>query len=240
MVTLLAASAGRMAAESDAVKRGRENFKEACGFCHGADATGARAPDLVRSPLVNHDANGNLIGPVVRNGRPDQGMPAFPMDDAKLAGIVAFLHAQVEAGLNSAGVPSDYPVVKLLTGDAAAGKKYFEGAAGCAACHTAQRSLAGVARKHSAVGLQQRMLYPAGAPKTVTVTLADGATLNGTLEHLDEFTVLLKDAGGWHHSYARGSVKKVDVHDPLSAHRELLKRYTDADVHNLFAYLETL
>jgi cytochrome c oxidase cbb3-type subunit 3 len=33
---------------------------------------------------------------------------------------------------------------------------------------------------------------------------------------------------------------KVDVRDPLKAHRELMKRYTDADMHNLFAYLETL
>jgi cytochrome c oxidase cbb3-type subunit 3 len=30
------------------------------------------------------------------------------------------------------------------------------------------------------------------------------------------------------------------VHDPLQRHRELLSKYTDADMHNLFAYLETL
>jgi cytochrome c oxidase cbb3-type subunit 3 len=33
---------------------------------------------------------------------------------------------------------------------------------------------------------------------------------------------------------------KVTVHDPLQAHREMLAKYTDADIHNLFAYLETL
>ena len=34
------------------VERGRGEFVSSCGFCHGNDATGNRAPDLVRSPLV--------------------------------------------------------------------------------------------------------------------------------------------------------------------------------------------
>jgi cytochrome c oxidase cbb3-type subunit 3 len=32
----------------------------------------------------------------------------------------------------------------------------------------------------------------------------------------------------------------VDVTDPLQAHRDLLSKYTDADMHNMFAYLWTL
>jgi cytochrome c oxidase cbb3-type subunit III len=32
----------------------------------------------------------------------------------------------------------------------------------------------------------------------------------------------------------------VEIHDALEQHRKLLEQYTDADVHNLFAYLETL
>jgi cytochrome c oxidase cbb3-type subunit 3 len=32
----------------------------------------------------------------------------------------------------------------------------------------------------------------------------------------------------------------VEVHDPLAAHAELLKKYTDADMHNMLAYLVTL
>jgi cytochrome c oxidase cbb3-type subunit III len=33
---------------------------------------------------------------------------------------------------------------------------------------------------------------------------------------------------------------KVMIKDPLAAHRELLQKYTDADMHNLLAYLVTL
>ena len=50
--------------------RGQKQFVEACGFCHGADATGSRGPDLVRSPLVNRDTGGDLIAPVAKLDQP--------------------------------------------------------------------------------------------------------------------------------------------------------------------------
>src|SRR5882757_6075663 len=73
-------------------ERGRKEFVQSCGFCHGADATGARGPDLMRSPLVAHDVKGDQIGPVIRQGRPDKGMPAMPLSDAQILDIAAFLH----------------------------------------------------------------------------------------------------------------------------------------------------
>src|SRR5215510_7747 len=66
-------------AKDPAVERGRKQFVQSCGFCHGADATGARGPDLLRSPLVAHDVKGDQIGEVIRNGRTDKGMPALPL-----------------------------------------------------------------------------------------------------------------------------------------------------------------
>src|SRR4030095_3723224 len=109
-----------------AVDRGRKQFQQACGFCHGRDATGARGPDLVRSALVAHDVNGDLIGEVIRNGRPDKGMPALPLTAAPISDISAFLHARSKEAVESSGVPSDYPFEKLLTGHADKGKAYFE------------------------------------------------------------------------------------------------------------------
>ena len=38
----------------------------------------------------------------------------------------------------------------------------------------------------------------------------------------------------------RAANVKVEVNDPLAAHHELLDRYTDADIHNIVTYLETL
>jgi cytochrome c oxidase cbb3-type subunit 3 len=73
----------------------------------------------------------------------------------------------------------------------------------------------------------------------VTVTLASGQTIKGALEYLDEFTVGLIGPTGVYQSWRIGNVQyKVDA--PVNAHVELLSKYTDADIHNLMAYLQTL
>jgi cytochrome c oxidase cbb3-type subunit 3 len=71
------------------------------------------------------------------------------------------------------------------------------------------------------------------------VTTRDGQVVSGKLMHLDEFTVLLTDANGWSRSWPVEQVK-VSVDDPLRAHVEQLGRYTDKDMHDVFAYLQTL
>jgi len=71
------------------------------------------------------------------------------------------------------------------------------------------------------------------------VTLPSGEQVKGEVKHADDFVIALRDGLGWYRSFRRDRVK-VEVQEPLAAHRELLGRLTQADVHNLFAYLETL
>ncbi len=231
-------SAGQSAAE-EAVNQGKAEYQKSCAFCHGVDATGARGPDLVRSPIVAHDTDGDKLGEVIRNGRPDKGMPPLPLSTAQIKAIAAFLHARAREALESADLPKSYPVEKLLTGNAEAGKAYFNGEGGCRSCHSPTGNLAGVARKYPPLELEARMLYPAGAPKTVTVILPSGRQIFGRVKHLDEFVVTLVDINGKYWSFSRDNVK-VEVHDPLAAHRKLLDRLNQDDLHNLFTYLETL
>ncbi len=226
-------------ADKTAAERGRKQFEQSCGFCHGADATGARGPDLVRSPLVAHDVKGNEIGQVIHQGRPDKGMPAMPLSDAQILDVAAFLHARAEEALNSARVPKGYPIERLLSGSVEAGKAFFDGAGGCNKCHSAAGDLAGVAGKHSPIDLEARMLYPEGKHATAVVTLPSGEQVQGEVKHTDDFVIAVRDASGWYRSFQRDRVK-VELQDPLAAHRELLEKLTQADVHNLFAYLETL
>lgn len=219
--------------------RGKKQFAQSCGFCHGPDATGARGPDLLRSALVAHDQKGEMIGEVIRNGRPDKGMPAIPASDEQIAEIAAFLHARALEALNSSGVPNDYPVEKLLTGNADAGKAFFEGAGGCKNCHSATGDLAGVANKYSSIELEARMLYPGGQKKSAVVTLPTGEQIRGLLVHADDFMIGVRDQSGWYRSFSRSKVR-VEIQDPLEAHRKLLDKLTQADVHNLFAYVYSL
>jgi cytochrome c oxidase cbb3-type subunit 3 len=177
-------------------------------------------------------------------------MPAFPnFTSDQIADISTFLHSRAEDVSNRFG----YKIGDVVTGDAQKGAVFFNGAGGCNNCHSPSGDLAHVATKYDAVDLQRRFLYPAPnwidmilgkkikppTPTTVTVHLASGEQVSGTLDHLDEFTVALHDSSGWYRSFSRAEVT-VDVHDPLAAHAALLPKYTDDDMHNILAYLETL
>jgi cytochrome c oxidase cbb3-type subunit 3 len=225
--------------ENAEAARGQTQFTASCAFCHGADATGARGPDLLRSPIVAHDVKGNMIGDVIHNGRPDKGMPALPLSDAQIADIAAYLHWRIAEGLSSSEVPNGYPVEKLLTGNAQAGKAFFEGEGGCTKCHSATGDLANVSGKYSPIDLEAQMLYPEGKFKSAKVTTASGEVVEGKLEHLDEFSVAVTDANGWYRAFSRNEVK-VEVTDKLAAHRALLDKLTQKQMHDLFAYVHTL
>jgi len=145
------------------IQAGELRFTSQCGFCHGRDAAGGETgPDLIRSKLVAEDNRGDKIGPLVRAGRPDQGMPAFSLRDADLAAIVAFIHNQKTKAEALGGGRRSVDASDLATGNAAAGQRYFNGAGGCAACHSATGDLAGIASRYQGLALLMRMLYPGG------------------------------------------------------------------------------
>jgi cytochrome c oxidase cbb3-type subunit 3 len=231
----------RPPANKAAEERGRAQFAQSCGFCHGPNANGGtHGPSLIRSGVVRHDENGNLIGAVVRDGRPEQGMPPIPLTPAQLADVVAFVKSRVAAAdIRSANRPVGGSDDKLLTGNAAAGKTFFEGAGGCGACHSTTGDLAGIAKKYPAAVLQARFLYPRTTRTVATVTDSSGKRHTGTLAAFTVYDVALIDADGWYHSWPVDTVK-VEVTDRLAAHRALLEKYTDTDMHDMLAYLETL
>ena len=234
-------AARQQVTESPEVAAGKTQFQQTCGFCHGLDARGgASGPDLLHSALVNHDVNGNLIGPVVRSGRPEKGMPAFQLSDAEINHIAQFLHAQVKAAASVyQHIPSEYPLEKLLVGNPEDGKAFFNGGGNCHTCHSPTGDLAHVATKYKPFDLQTRIAFPSGAQITATVKDASGKMFSGTQVYADEFLITLRDKNGWFHTWKREGIE-VQTHDPLAAHEKLLKTYTDKNLHDLFAYLQTL
>lgn len=224
-------------------------FEANCSFCHGSDARGGETgPNLIRAQVVLDDQRGELITPIVRNGIPGKGMPKFDLDAGDIAAIVAFLHS---LPLANRGAPSQ---LDILVGNAAAGQTYFNGH--CTACHSVTGDLAGIGAKYDPKTLQNLIVSggahgfgfrrqgsapPKVSPTTVTVTLASGETVTGTLDHLATFVVGLTEADGTYRSFLRnGAVPKVVVHDPLQWHINMLSKWDDTDIHNLTSYLVTL
>jgi mono/diheme cytochrome c family protein len=229
------------------VERGRQTFASTCGFCHGTNAKGGeKGPDLLRSVLVLHDEDGKSIGQVILNGRPDKGMPRFALAAEQISDISNFLH-------NSILVAEDrdnYKILNIVVGNSRAGAAYFQ--QHCASCHSVTGDLKGIAAKYDAATLQGKFIAPdytwnEGTPPhpvfavSVTVTLPSGESFTGTPLSFDDFNVALRDQNGDYHSFARSAAgPKVELHNRLQAHLDLVKQYTDDDIHNLTAYLVTI
>jgi mono/diheme cytochrome c family protein len=254
-VAAVAVGAQQPATDAAAVERGQMLLVNQCGFCHGANARGGSGgPDLTRSVVVQTDEAGKQIGEFLAAGRPDKGMPKFDLSPAQVSDLAAHLHEAIH--LNAArGL---YKILDILVGDPKAGEAYFNGAGRCSTCHSPARDLRGVGAKYVPATLQGRLLLPrgreraAGSPPVqlfmdptaikVSVTPPSGVVVTGALVRLTDFEVTLYDAdAGRQRSWLRnGDVPKVVVSDPLQAHLDQLSKWTDADMHNMTAYLASL
>lgn len=231
---------------------GQKIYTANCAFCHGGNAKGGESgPDLLRSLIVLHDENGEGLAAFIHVGRPDKGMPAFKLPDDQVKELAAFLHDHVRAAAERGG----YQILNIVVGDPKAGEAYFNGAGKCTTCHSVTGDLAHAGSKFDPVALQQKIVMPRdtgygpraappspGAAITVKVTQANGEVTQGRLSHIDDFSVTLvgKDRNSITYPRESEDVPKIELHDPLKAHTELLSQYTDSDIHNLTAYLLTL
>jgi cytochrome c oxidase cbb3-type subunit III len=236
-------------------EKGKTLYEINCRACHGADLRGGDigGPNLLRSQLVLNDQHGELILPVVKNGRMNPGMPVMPplpLPEPDVKAIAEYIHA-VAATMQRQGSPPPgaEPELNILVGDAKAGQAYF--ASKCSSCHSPDSDLKGIGEKvGSPLALQNHWITGGGRggrgnddrkPVMVTVTPASGAKVEGRLDRIDDFIVVLTTADGMQRSFTRiGDVPKVEIRDPLEGHRNLLTVYTDKDIHDVTAYLVTL
>jgi cytochrome c oxidase cbb3-type subunit 3 len=249
-------------ADPAVVARGRAIYDTECRRCHGADLRGGEqgGSNLLRAAVVLNDREGELIHPVLQGSHKDRLPSGLSADDVKT--LAAYIHSVLALAPGQGAPPP--PVkpfeLKVLVGDAAAGERFF--AAKCASCHSVTGDLRGIGARDLAPAQLQNLWVAGGrgggggrggrgagpaaqAPPmttrreaTVVVTLPTGQKYEGRLERIDDFLVTLTQADGTPRSFRRsGDVPKVDVRDPLEAHRNLLPTYTDKDIHDVTAYL---
>jgi mono/diheme cytochrome c family protein len=233
-----------------AVERGRTVFGEKCGACHRPNARGGQGfsgPDLIRSVLVLQDVNGQQITAHLQSAH----TPAIALTAAEESAIGIFLHREI----TYAAERTNYQLQYVMVGNARAGEAYFNGAGGCSKCHSPTGDLKGIGTRHEGPALQSLIAFgaigggrgrgdPGAASRTArraAVTLPDGETVSGVLLRLTDFDVTIRDDQGTQHSWLRSmNGPAVKVTDPLQGHIDLLPKYTDADIHDLTAYLATL
>jgi len=243
-----------------AVERGKALQTAQCGFCHGSNARGGQqGPDLTRSEVVQSDENGKQLGAFLKVGRPEKGMPKFDLPETDVLDLATFLHATIDAVSNR----GRYQILNILVGDPKKGAAFFAGTGKCSSCHSPTGDLQGVASRYAdPVVLQGRIAMPRGRrrrgppqpgqadvppylePTAVkaTVTTAAGETFTGPLMLLTDFDVTVYDAArkGPRTWLRRDGSPRVVLTDPLQAHIDMWRRWTDSDLHDMTAFLATL
>ncbi len=237
------------------IVRGKMLYGVSCTGCHGADLRGGDlgGPNLLRSQVALSDQNGELILPVIQGSRQDSGMPAISISPQDGLAVAAYIRSVVDM-IGSQGKPPSVgkEAPSILVGDASAGQAYF--ATKCSSCHSPTGDLKGIAARIPdpktlqttwvTGGARRRRMTAAttsAATATVSVSLPSGESVEGRLIQIDDFLVTVGLADGTVRTFRRDEdVPKVEVHDPMKAHRDLMAVYTDKDIHDVTAYLVTL
>jgi cytochrome c oxidase cbb3-type subunit 3 len=246
----------RALAPQDVLVRGKGLYEANCASCHAPDLRGgANGANLLRSGIALSDQHGELVGAAV--GRHDPAMTLASADTVAIAEYIHSIHAAMSGqgsppGRNPTGIE-----LNVLVGDAKAGETFFSAA--CSKCHSVTGDLKGIGAKFadpralqnawvagssSAFGGGGGGRGAAGAGNPVTVTMADGSKLEGTLVRKDDFIVILMLPDGTRKSMARSSgVTRVDVKDPRDPHKIMVLELDDPEnkrMHDVTAYLATI
>jgi cytochrome c oxidase cbb3-type subunit III len=244
----------RELAPQDVIVRGKSLYEANCASCHSTDLRGGpKGTNLLRSGVALRDKHGELVAEAI-----GKHTPALTLVSADSVAVAEYLHS-VHATMGGQGSPPGRnPTgveLNVLVGDAKAGEAAFGTL--CASCHSVTGDLKGIASKfEDARALQNGWVAGStqafgggrggggGAGNPVTVTLADGSKLEGTLIRRDDFLVVFTLPDGTRKSIARNNgVPKVDVKDPKDAHKKMVLQLDDPEnkkMHDVTAYLWTI
>src|SRR5215467_12672135 len=104
------------------ISYGATLYASKCVACHGAGGDGIGGVNL-RSGVFRNAVIDRDLERFIRAGSP-AGMPAFNLDSAEMAGIIAYVR-----NMNA------FDSTKVKLGDVARGRAVVSGKGGCLACH---------------------------------------------------------------------------------------------------------
>ena len=237
---LLAAAATLSAADNplarhpEAFSAGRELYLERCAVCHGQDATGSMAANLIRSRVVASGRDQALFD-MIRKGIPGTEMFAHEIPDDSIWRIVTFLHGLAR--------PGDRPP---LPGDPARGRELFV-QTGCRGCHAVQGrggflgpDLSSIALQRTADAIRSAVTEPNATVDTgfrrINVVSKDGRRADGVLRNEDSFSLQVLTREGEHLSFDQSEIaSRTDGDSPMPA---AAAKLSAADLRDLLAFLD--
>jgi len=215
---------------------GARLYDAQCTTCHGAGGDGVGGVNLRSGRFRNATTDQDLMR-VVTTGVQGTAMPAFRLDAAEVAGIIAYLR-----NMNAVDRGS------LVPGDAARGQAVYA-SHDCAHCHRIGAAGSRVAPDLSDIGAVRSaaslvrsitdpnsQMFPINRP--VRIVMRDGTVANGRRLNEDTYTVQIIDDHERLQSFVKSDLREMTVQtkSPMPSYRSL----NDADQADLVAYLLTL
>ena len=220
-----------------AIRAGDELFHERCAVCHGQQAQGAMAADLVRTRSVRRGSQEALFA-LIREGIPGTDMPPQPdLADERIWQVISYLRSLALPGQQAP-----------LEGDPEAGRIVFR-TAGCASCHIVDGSggffgpsLDSIAVRKPSDEIRRDVLEPDAelAPgfESVEVEAGDGRRVAGVLKNEDTFSVLILTPEGVVEAFERAGLKSLVMPKRSRMPSDYANRLAPKDLGDLLAYLD--
>ena len=202
-----------------------------CVTCHGTQGDAVGGVDL-RSGKFRNASTDNELAKFIRSGSPAAGMPPFALDNAEMAGIIAYLR-----NMNT------FDPASVKPGDVSRGRTIFEGKGGCAACHRVGRLGSRVAPDLSDIGslrspgsLQRSLLDPSSQMmpinRPVRLVKKDGTVVNGRRMNEDTYSLQVVDDKERLHSILKADLREFTISktSPMPSFRDTLSASELSDV----------
>ena len=223
---------------SDAdIAYGATLYASKCVTCHGTQGDAIGGVNLrsgtFRNAVIDRD-----LDRFIRAGSP-AGMPAFRLDNAEMAGIIAYLR-----NMNA------FDTAPVKTGDAARGRAIFDGKGGCTACHRiglagsrVAPNLSEIGSARSAGSLHRSLVDPSSQMmpinRPVRVVRKDGTVINGRRLNEDTYSLQIIDDRERLHSLLKTDLREytVSTASPMPSYKGKL---SDEEIADVLAYLLSL
>ena len=212
-------------------------YTSKCVVCHGPQGDGVGGVNLRSGTFRNASIDRDLER-FIRAGSP-AGMPAFALDSADMAGIIAYLRNM-----------NYFDTAAVKTGDAARGRAIFNGKGACTGCHRVGVAGSRVAPNLSDIGvvrsagsLQRSLLDPTTQMmpinRPVKVVTKDGTVINGRRLNEDTYSLQLIDDRERLHSLVKADLREYTIakSSPMPSYKGTL---TDDEIADVLAYLLSL
>ena len=220
------------------IAHGASLYTARCSVCHGAQGDGIGGVNLRSGKYRNAITDRDLAG-FIRAGSQAAGMPPFALDDADMAGIIAYLR-----NMNS------FDAATVKTGNVARGRAVFEGKGACTKCHRVGRlgshvapNLTDIGSVRSAGSIQRSLLEPTSQMmpinRPVRLVTKEGTVINGRRLNEDTYSIQVMDDRERLHSVRKDDVREFTIvkTSPMPSYKDTL---TSEELSDLLGYLLSL